>query len=83
VDPARLSCIPNGVDVQRCHPRAAGQAGSDADDEAGLCRALALEEDAPLIGFVGRLSAEKGRPGDRHAGAAASARGLNGGPGRH
>ncbi|NML13514.1 glycosyltransferase family 4 protein [Azohydromonas caseinilytica] len=55
VDPARLSCIPNGVDTARFHPRAA-----DAAADAGLRRALELPAEAPLIGFVGRLSPEKG-----------------------
>ncbi|WP_157268520.1 glycosyltransferase [Azohydromonas aeria] len=56
VDPARLSCIPNGVDTERFRPRAEGEPA----DEAGLRRALDLPADAPLIGFVGRLSGEKG-----------------------
>lgn len=53
VDPARLACIPNGVDTQRFRP---GQRSAE------LRRALAgaPDDDAPLIGFVGRLSPEKG-----------------------
>jgi glycosyltransferase involved in cell wall biosynthesis len=56
VDPAQLSCIPNGVDVQRFRPRT----DAEATDAADLRCALALEGDAPLVGFVGRLSVEKG-----------------------
>jgi glycosyltransferase involved in cell wall biosynthesis len=59
VDPARLSCIPNGVDTQRFRPgerssalrrQLMGRGG--AADEADVA--------APLVGFVGRLSPEKG-----------------------
>lgn len=56
VDPARLTCIPNGVDTERFRPRDAGE----SPDEAGLRRALDIPAEAPLIGFVGRLCGEKG-----------------------
>ena len=56
VDPSRLSCIPNGVDTQRFRPGERSIAlrrellGPAADNAA----------DEPLVGFVGRLSPEKG-----------------------
>lgn len=46
-----LSCEPNGVDPEAFQPRC---------KQGTLHRALHLREDAPLIGFVGRLSPEKG-----------------------
>ena len=52
VSPAQLSCIPNGVDTQTFLP---GRHGA-----AGIRRQLGMADDAPLIGFVGRLSVEKG-----------------------
>lgn len=53
VDPALLSCEPNGVDttVFRPRERAAGEP---------LRARLKLAADVPLAGFVGRLSPEKG-----------------------
>jgi len=52
VDPRALSCIPNGVDTQRFQPAAS---------RPGTLRArLRLGDDTPLVGFVGRLSPEKG-----------------------
>jgi glycosyltransferase involved in cell wall biosynthesis len=50
VSPAQLSCEPNGVDTRRFHPRPRG----------GLRASLGLAADAALLGFVGRLSPEKG-----------------------
>jgi glycosyltransferase involved in cell wall biosynthesis len=47
----RLALVPNGVDVGRFNP---GNNGTD------FRRALGLPELAPLVGFVGRLSPEKG-----------------------
>jgi glycosyltransferase involved in cell wall biosynthesis len=55
IDAAQLSCIPNGVDTQAFRPRD-GLHGDDGD----LRRHFALAEADPLIGFVGRLSPEKG-----------------------
>jgi len=52
VNAAQLSCIPNGVDTEVFKP---GQA-ADAD----LRRHFGMDDGAPLIGFVGRLSVEKG-----------------------
>lgn len=52
VDPAQLSCEPNGVDTTRFkpRPRAAGEP---------LRSRLGLAPDVALVGFVGRLSPEK------------------------
>lgn len=47
----RLSLIPNGVDLERFHPARNGDA---------LRHALGVPLDARLVGFVGRLSWEKG-----------------------
>lgn len=55
VDPARLSCEPNGVDTARFAPPAAPRAAPGA-----LRTRLGLEAGVPLVGFVGRLSPEKG-----------------------
>jgi glycosyltransferase involved in cell wall biosynthesis len=52
VNAAQLSCIPNGVDTEVFCPGPAG--------EADLRRHFKLADDQPLIGFVGRLSPEKG-----------------------
>jgi glycosyltransferase involved in cell wall biosynthesis len=52
VDADRLSCETNGVDTQVFRP-SAGRA-------TALHSALGLPEDTPLVGFVGRLSPEKG-----------------------
>jgi len=52
VNAAQLSCIPNGVDTDVFTP--------GGRNEAGLRRHFGMADDAPLIGFVGRLSAEKG-----------------------
>lgn len=52
VDAARLSCETNGVDTQVFRPR--------AERSSALHAALGLAEDTPLVGFVGRLSPEKG-----------------------
>jgi glycosyltransferase involved in cell wall biosynthesis len=51
VDPARLSCEPNGVDTAVFQPR---------PRPGALRPALGLAADTPLVGFVGRLSPEKG-----------------------
>lgn len=51
IAPGLLSCEPNGVDGAAFAPR----------ERPGRLRAeLGLADDAPLIGFVGRLSGEKG-----------------------
>ncbi|MBB2485343.1 glycosyltransferase family 4 protein [Mitsuaria sp. WAJ17] len=52
VDMRRLSCEPNGVDTRSFHP------GPRPVD--GLRARLGLTPDTPLVGFVGRLSPEKG-----------------------
>jgi glycosyltransferase involved in cell wall biosynthesis len=52
VDPARLSLEPNGVDAERFRPQPRA--------ETGLRAALGLTMETPLVGFVGRLSPEKG-----------------------
>ena len=52
VSAGQLSCDINGVDTQVFQPRAA-RAGD-------LRRSLGLPADTPLVGFVGRLSPEKG-----------------------
>ena len=52
VSPEQLHCVPNGVDTTVfCHrPRG----------HSALRESLGLAQEAPLIGFVGRLSPEKG-----------------------
>ncbi len=55
VDPQRLSCELNGVDTERFQPQPAGLPRPNA-----LHEALGLPPQAPLVGFIGRLSAEKG-----------------------
>ncbi len=52
VSPAKLSCETNGVDTALFHP---ARPASSA-----LREALGLAADTPLVGFVGRLSPEKG-----------------------
>lgn len=52
VNAAQLSCDTNGVDTQMFQPL--------ATRSAGLRSALGLAESTPLVGFVGRLSPEKG-----------------------
>ena len=52
VSPERLSCEANGVDTTVFRPREGGA--------SGLRAALGLAKETPLIGFVGRLSPEKG-----------------------
>ena len=54
IDPGHLACIPNGVDTARFDPDA------DGARRAGLRQAFGIDEDRPLVGFVGRLSPEKG-----------------------
>ncbi len=56
VDPALLSLEANGVDTDRFRPGAAAAPGSGP----GLRATLGLAREVPLVGFVGRLSAEKG-----------------------
>jgi glycosyltransferase involved in cell wall biosynthesis len=52
IDPRHVHFVPNGVDIDRFRP------------QRSRCGALrtrfAIGADAPLVGFVGRLSAEKG-----------------------
>lgn len=56
VNPSQLSCILNGVDTTVFQPRgAAGIPGVTTVRER-----LGLADDVPLVGFVGRLSPEKG-----------------------
>ena len=50
----RLPRTPSGVDPPRAAPRGDGGA------RAGLRAAFGIAEDRPLVGFVGRLSPEKG-----------------------
>lgn len=52
VDPALLSCEPNGVDTVQFRPRE--RAGGEP-----LRAHLCLDPGVPLVGFVGRLSSEK------------------------
>lgn len=52
VAPAQLSCEPNGVDCRAFHP---GERPAH-----GLRHRLGLAAEVPLVGFVGRLSPEKG-----------------------
>jgi glycosyltransferase involved in cell wall biosynthesis len=54
IEASRLACIPNGVDTARFDPRGDGGA------RAGLRAAFGIADDRPLVGFVGRLSPEKG-----------------------
>jgi glycosyltransferase involved in cell wall biosynthesis len=52
VDARLASCEPNGVDTHAFRPRPRGR--------DGLRAALGIAAEAPLVGFVGRLSPEKG-----------------------
>lgn len=52
VQPSQLHCIANGVDTQRFHP--------GVKRDAAWRRAHGVPVDAPTVGFVGRLSPEKG-----------------------
>ena len=52
VNPAQLSCIPNGVDTDVFTP---GRSAA-----AGLRQQFGIAAEAPLVGFVGRLAGEKG-----------------------
>ncbi|MCE4553146.1 glycosyltransferase [Roseateles cellulosilyticus] len=52
VRPEQLSCVPNGVDTAMFQPRLRGH--------RTLRESLGLPQDATLLGFVGRLSPEKG-----------------------
>lgn len=52
VSPAQLSCEINGVDTEAFQPRPRGP--------SPMREALGVAQDAPLVGFVGRLSPEKG-----------------------
>lgn len=51
IDPSRLSCVPNGVDGHRFTPR---------EGPSELRARMGIPDGAPLVGFVGRLSPEKG-----------------------
>jgi len=52
IDPRLVHFVPNGVDVERFRPQHA---------RSGALRTrFAIDADAPLVGFIGRLSAEKG-----------------------
>lgn len=51
MDPARVLTVPNGVDTTRVVP-----------ERNGLRRRAGLGHDVPVIGYVGRLSPEKGVP---------------------
>lgn len=53
VSAGQLSCIPNGVDTERFRPRPRRAA-------EGLRHDLGLPADVPVVGFLGRLSPEKG-----------------------
>ncbi len=52
VHPSQLHCIPNGVDTHRFAPK--------PDRNAALRARWGVPAAAPLVGFVGRLSPEKG-----------------------
>jgi glycosyltransferase involved in cell wall biosynthesis len=52
IDPRHVHFVPNGVDVERFRPQ---QLRTGA-----LRRRFAIDPDAPLVGFIGRLSVEKG-----------------------
>jgi glycosyltransferase involved in cell wall biosynthesis len=52
VNPSHLSCETNGVDTQVFRPRARAP--------GGLRESLGLDATTPLVGFIGRLSPEKG-----------------------
>ncbi|MCH7345221.1 glycosyltransferase family 4 protein [Pelomonas sp. CA6] len=60
VDARRLSCEPNGVDTRRFMPAEPGAEAVAAGPGAGLRARLGLTAQTPLVGFVGRLSPEKG-----------------------
>jgi glycosyltransferase involved in cell wall biosynthesis len=52
IDPRLVHFVPNGVDVERFRPQHA---------RGGALRTrFAIDADAPVVGFVGRLSVEKG-----------------------
>jgi len=52
IDPRLVHFVPNGVDVERFRPQ---------HSRSGALRTrFAIDADAPLVGFIGRLSAEKG-----------------------
>jgi len=52
IDPRLVHFVPNGVDVERFRPQHARN--------GALRTRFAIDADAPLVGFIGRLSAEKG-----------------------
>jgi len=52
VSAGQLSCNPNGVDTEAFQPR--------ARPKDGLRRSLGIAADAKIVGFLGRLSPEKG-----------------------
>ncbi|MEM9606455.1 MAG: sugar transferase [Actinomycetota bacterium] len=53
--PARTTLLGNGVDLDRFRP-------PDAAERSTARLALGIEDDRPVVGFVGRLVAEKGLP---------------------
>ena len=55
VNAAQLSCIPNGVDTQLFLPH-----DGAAHRDGPLRKQFAVPTGVPLVGFIGRLSAEKG-----------------------
>lgn len=55
ISESQLSCIPNGVDTDLFQPR-----DGCVDARGGLRESLGIEAGVPLVGFVGRLSPEKG-----------------------
>ena len=52
IDPRLVHFVPNGVDVERFRPQ--------HSRNGALRTRFAIDTDAPLVGFIGRLSAEKG-----------------------
>jgi len=52
IDPRHVHFVPNGVDVERFRPQ--------RSRTGALRTRFAIDADAPLVGFIGRLSVEKG-----------------------
>lgn len=57
VRPGRIRLLGNGIDVRRFDPACVGRAA-----RAAVRAGLGIAADAPVVGFVGRLVAEKGVP---------------------